>query len=83
MSERKLCEECGRPEADYGAFLKIHGAFRHPPFPPPGECGRANQAQDYYDNGQCEDCATYPLKKRIAELEAQLNALPLTEWPIE
>ena len=73
MSDRKLCEECGRPEADFGEFLKIHGAVRTPPFPPPGECGRANQAQDYYDNGQCEDCATYPLLKRIAELEEQLR----------
>lgn len=72
MAESRLCEECGRPVADYGEFLKIHGAFRPPPFPPEGTCGRDNQAQDYYDNGQCEDCATYPLKKRIAELEARL-----------
>ena len=72
---RPICEICGRPEANYSKFLEIHGAVNHPPFPPPGECGRANQAQDYYDNGQCEDCATYPLKKRIAELEQELAAL--------
>lgn len=80
MSDSRVCEECGRPSADYGEYLK--GAYGPKPvrgvgfveyFPPKGYCGRANQAEDYYDNGQCEDCATYPLLKRIEELEAQLR----------
>jgi hypothetical protein len=78
---KRICDECGRPSADYGEFLNgaygpvPKGALSGTGFPPEGYCGRDNQAQDYYDNGQCEDCATYPLKRRIVELEERIAKL--------